>query len=158
MSSRPTPAELATLLDQFYSRKALNKFCSSRIFCGCRLERKMSDSQNRQRNKSLKVWVRPEEKEGIETAAGDCSTSVSSYLRSLGLGYVPPSKIDKTHILELAKVNGDQGRLGGLLKMWLTNEERQEEVLSAQVREILEQIDEVQRLLMKRVKELDKHR
>ncbi len=117
----------------------------------------MSDSQSRQRNKSVKVWVRPEEKEGIETAAGDCSTSVSSYLRALGLGYVPPSKIDKDHILELAKVNGDQGRLGGLLKMWLTNEERQEESVSAQVRRVLEQIDEVQRLLLEKVRELDRY-
>lgn len=117
----------------------------------------MSNSQKRQRGKALRVWVKPKEKVDIEGAANDCSLSVSTYLRSLGLGYVPPSKIDKTHILALAKVNGDQGRLGGLLKMWLTNEERQEEALSAQVRTVLEQIDEVQRLLMERVSELDKH-
>lgn len=114
----------------------------------------MSDSQNRKRSKALRVWVTEEEKTDIENAAADCSTSVSSYLRSLGLGYTPPSKIDKKHILELAKINGDQGRLGGLLKMWLTNEERQDEVISGHVRLLIEQITEAQKELLKVVKKL----
>lgn len=109
------------------------------------------------RDLHLRVVVNAGEKSEIEAAAGNCCTSVSSYLRSLGLGYVPPSKIDQSHILELAKVNGDQGRLGGLLKMWLTNEERQEESVSAQVRRILEQIDEVQRILEQKARELQDH-
>ena len=102
----------------------------------------------------LRVVVNEDEKSEISEAASDCGASVSSYLRTLGLGYVPPSKIDKDHILELAKVNGDQGRLGGLLRMWLTNEERQEESVSAQVRQVLEQIEEVQRLLLEKAIEL----
>ena len=70
------------------------------------------------------------------------------------MGYMPPSKIDKNHILDLAKINGDQGRLGGLLKMWLTNDERQEEVVGIQVRRTLDEIAEVQRLLLESVKKL----
>jgi hypothetical protein len=31
-------------------------------------------------------------------------------------------------VLELAKINGDLGRLGGLLKMWLTNQNRFNEI------------------------------
>jgi hypothetical protein len=42
-------------------------------------------------------------------------------------------------------------------KCGLPTKNAKEEALSAQVRKILEQIDEVQRLLMERVKELDKH-
>ena len=49
---------------------------------------------------------------------------MSSLLRCLGMGHQPPSILDSKMILELAKINGDQGRLGGLLKMWLTNDER----------------------------------
>lgn len=110
--------------------------------------------QSDKRKLRLRVVVNEAEKTAIENAAADCSTSVSSYLRSLGLGYTPPSKIDKKHVLELAKINGDQGRLGGLLKMWLTNEERQEEVISGQVRLLIEQITEAQKELLKVVKKL----
>lgn len=115
----------------------------------------MSDSQSRQRDKAIKVWVMPNEKVGIERAAKDCALPVSTYLRSLGLGYIPPSKIDKRHIIDLIKVSGDQGRLGGLLKMWLSNEERQEELVSGQVRQVLAQIDEVQELLLEKIKGLN---
>jgi hypothetical protein len=31
---------------------------------------------------------------------------------------------DQEAVLELAKVNADLGRFGGLLKMWLTNDEK----------------------------------
>jgi hypothetical protein len=31
------------------------------------------------------------------------------------------SILDQNSIADLAKVNADQGRLGGLLKLWLTN-------------------------------------
>ncbi len=141
--------------DLSYSRKALNESCSTRLFCGYRLRGKtMSDSQSRQRKKAIKVWVTDEEKDAIESAANDCSKSASSYLRSLGLGYLPPSKIDKTHVLDLAKINGDQGRLGGLLKMWLTNEERQEEVISEQVHRLIGQIEDLQSELMRVAKQL----
>lgn len=110
--------------------------------------------QSKKRSLRLRVVVNDEEKDAIERAAADCSTSVSSYLRNLGLGYIPPSKIDKTHILELAKINGDQGRLGGLLKMWLTNEERQEKVISGQVKLLIEQIEKAQDELLRVVKKL----
>ena len=102
MSNRPTPAKLAMLFDLAYSRKALNESCSPRVFCGCRLEgNNMSDSQKRRREKAIKVWVTEDEKALIESASSDCGQSASSYLRALGTGYMPPSKIDKNHVLEL---------------------------------------------------------
>jgi hypothetical protein len=75
----------------------------------------MSESQNRKRKQAIKVWVTEDEKMEIRDSASNCGKSISSYLRTLGLGYIPPSKIDNDHVLNLAKVNGDQGRLGGLL-------------------------------------------
>ncbi len=76
------------------------------------------------REYALRVWVAPEEKEQIQTNAESCSLSCSAYLRQLGLGYIPASKLDAAAMRQLAKVNGDMGRLGGLLKMILTNQER----------------------------------
>ena len=50
--------------------------------------------------------------------------STSAYLRKVGLGYEVKSVLDFERVAELAKVNGDLGRLGGLLKLWLSNDKR----------------------------------
>lgn len=114
----------------------------------------MSDSENRKRQWILKVRVTENEEAEIKENAKMCSLPVSGYLRNLGLNYSPLSTLDKKHVLDLAKVNGDQGRLGGLLKMWLTNDEREEEVGEIEVRRILDEIAEVQSLLLESVKKL----
>ena len=46
-------------------------------------------------------------------------------------------------MLALAKVNGDQGRLGGLLKLWLV-ERAGEGVPVIEVRRLLDRISELQ--------------
>ena len=70
------------------------------------------------------VRVTPDEKTAIEEFARQCGRSTSGYLRMLGLGYEPRSIVDNDRVEELAKINGDLGRLGGLLKLWLTNDAR----------------------------------
>ena len=70
----------------------------------------------------LKVHVLPDEKQVIQERAEICNTSMSSYLKTLGLGHIPKSILDNKAILNLLKVNGDQGRLGGLLKLLLTDQ------------------------------------
>ena len=66
----------------------------------------------------------PEEKKIIEEKAIQCGLSAAAYLRNVGLGYEPKSVLDLKKVDDLAKVNGDLGRLGGLLKLWLTNKEK----------------------------------
>jgi len=78
----------------------------------------------RRKHSPIKVHCLPNEKAKIEAKAKNCSMSVSHYLRDRGMGYRPKSILDADAVIELAKVNADQGRLGGLLKMWLTNDER----------------------------------
>ncbi len=46
-------------------------------------------------------------------------------------------------MLELAKVNGDQGRLGGLLKLWLADRPGQG-MSEAEIRRLLDRIGELQ--------------
>ena len=70
------------------------------------------------------MWVTPGEKQAIETSAMNCGMSTSAYLRKIGLGMPIKSILDQNSIADLAKVNADQGRLGGLLKLWLTNDEK----------------------------------
>ncbi|SAK40600.1 conjugal transfer relaxosome component TraJ [Caballeronia fortuita] len=72
----------------------------------------------------IKVWCLPEEKASIEENARKAGMSVSMYLRNVGIGYRIKGVIDAELVLKLAKINGDQGRLGGLLKLWLTNSEK----------------------------------
>lgn len=96
------------------------------------------------RENALRVWVAPEEKDQIQTNAESCSLSCSAYLRQLGLGYIPASKLDATAMRELAKVNGDMGRLSGLLKMMLTNKERHTPELGRRLEGLLEEIEVTQ--------------
>jgi len=110
-----------------YSRYALNGCLALR---GKRLpplqEQLMTEQRaiTRKETTPINVWVTPGEKAQIDALARQTGHSMSSLLRCLGMGHQPPSILDSKMILELAKINGDQGRLGGLLKMWLTNDER----------------------------------
>ncbi|MDR8093138.1 conjugal transfer transcriptional regulator TraJ [Burkholderia gladioli] len=78
----------------------------------------------RRKHQPIRVWCLPEEKAQIEANARDAGLSVSSYLRNVGMGYKIQGVIDAELVGRLAKINGDQGRLGGLLKLWLTNSEK----------------------------------
>lgn len=64
-----------------------------------------------------------DEKERIDAKADACCLSRSAYIRQTALGIVPRSKLDHQAIHALAKLNGDIGRLGGLLKLWLSRDE-----------------------------------
>ena len=76
------------------------------------------------RDKKLRVPVLPNEEAEIKSKAQDAGLTVAEYLRNLGLGYSVPSVIDSRQVDSLLKINGDLGRLGGLIKLWLTNDER----------------------------------
>jgi len=43
----------------------------------------------------------------------------SAYLRAIGLNTPTRSIVDLSAVADLAKVNGDLGRVAGLLKLWL---------------------------------------
>lgn len=66
--------------------------------------------------------------------------------------------LDQKAVVELSKVNGDLGRLGGLLKMWLSNDERlaifKKDQVEASIREALEKIQVLQDQMFDAVKKL----
>ena len=78
----------------------------------------------RKLGRHLRVPVLPDEETEIKTNAARAGISTAEYLRRLGLGYKIHGMIDQKSIMELSKINADLGRLGGLLKLWLTNDER----------------------------------
>ncbi len=72
----------------------------------------------------IKVYCLQTEKDAIKQQADAVGLPMSTYLLNIGMNYQIKTILDHKKISDLAKVNGDLGRLGGLLKMWLTDDER----------------------------------
>src|SRR4051812_8609164 len=97
----------------------------------------------RDRKRPLKVVVSQAERDEIEARAEAARLSVSAYLRSVGLGHEPTSRFDRESIREMVKLHADQGRLGGLLKLWLV-EKKGEGASASDIRSVLQQIESLQ--------------
>jgi hypothetical protein len=103
----------------------------------------------RPRGHRIDVWVKETELAEIDSRAQLVRLSRSQYLRNLGLGYLPKSQFDQEAILALIRLHADQGRLGGLLKLWLVDRKGYAEVRD--VRSLLHQIEALQREITKLV-------
>ncbi|WP_122417723.1 plasmid mobilization protein [Pseudomonas viridiflava] len=79
----------------------------------------------RRRGKPIEVWVTDEEKATITEKAEEAGMSRSGYLLALGLNTPIRSVVDLKAVADLAKVNGDTGRVAGLLKLWLAEKRGQ---------------------------------
>ncbi len=88
----------------------------------------------------LKVVVSSADRAQIIERANACDLSVSAYLRMLGLGFEPKSMLDTQAISNLLKALADLGRLGGLLKLWLSERPGQG-ASTIDVRRLLRQIE-----------------
>jgi hypothetical protein len=97
----------------------------------------------RDRINHLQVVVDSRERQLIKVRAKAAGLSVSAYLRNTGLGHPIKSVLDYEAAMELAKLNGDQGRLGGLLKLWLVDRPGRG-VPEIDVRRLLERIGDLQ--------------
>lgn len=78
------------------------------------------------RDKLLTIRVTEEELEKLHRQAKNTGMKLSMYLRSIGLNYPINSIVDQVSLNELMKTRGDLGRMGGLLKMWLTNNDKKQ--------------------------------
>jgi hypothetical protein len=70
--------------------------------------------------------------------------SVSAYLLNVGLGYQVRGILDNKRVEELARINGDLGRLGGLLKLWLSDDVRTRQFGGATLLAVLSKIESTQ--------------
>lgn len=100
--------------------------------------------KNRKDHQPIKVYCFPDERETIEQQAHSTGLSKSSYLLRVGMGYPIRSIVDNHRVEELVKINGDLGRLGGLLKLWLSKETSVAGIEARTVRETLQKIDSTQ--------------
>ncbi|HAU1304126.1 TPA: conjugal transfer transcriptional regulator TraJ [Legionella pneumophila] len=111
-------------------------------------------SLTRKNGRHLRVPVLPNEETQIKTNAANAGLSIAEYLRRVSLGYPLQSAIDKDQVIQLAKINADVGRLGGLLKLWLTQDKRVAYFDHATVMTLLKKIRVLQDAMFEVVKKL----
>ena len=120
----------------------------------------MKSRSTRKGTTPINVWVLPEEKAAIAEKAKSAGLSQSAYLRNVGMGTPVTGVADQQAVLEIVKITADLGRLGGLLKMWLTNDEKlglegyDQAGLEATILEAMREIKAVQALLFQKASEL----
>ncbi|MCG7556061.1 MULTISPECIES: plasmid mobilization protein [Pseudoalteromonas] len=106
----------------------------------------------------INVYVSADEKLDITNRAKAHNLSASAYLKRIGLGYPITTTLDHQAVADLAKLNADQGRLGGLLKLWLTNDEKlsmyDKDKLPKTIEELLQKIYSIQEVLYDKVSKL----
>ena len=73
----------------------------------------------------IKVWVTDSEKAEIADRAAQAGLSLSAYLLAAGLNHPVRSVLDLKAVADLVRVNGDLGRVAGLLKLWLAEKRGQ---------------------------------
>ena len=84
------------------------------------------------------VFMFKHEHDVVEAKAKMVRHTFSSYLRSLGMGYSPPSRVDNDRVIELMSVNADLARLGNLLKLWLSDDEKARGFSREQIQSLLD--------------------
>ena len=104
----------------------------------------------RPRKHRIEVWCNEDEFTRIKATAQITRLSGSEYLRTLGAGYEPKSRFDSEAINKLAQLHADQGRLGGLLKLWLS-EKKDYGGPAHRVRSLLQEIESLQTYIAKLV-------
>jgi hypothetical protein len=98
----------------------------------------------------LRVPVSPADKRVIEANARAAGLTVAPYLRRLGLQQPVSGILDLQAVNELARIAADQGRLGGLLKLFLMQDDKLEALggqrdLRARVVTLLHRVLETQK-------------
>lgn len=135
---------------------------AQRPSCSARLKMDQTPEKGTRRNQTpLKVYCLDGERDQIIRNALATGKTVSEYLRNVGIGYQVQSLIDIKQARELITLKGDMGRLGGLLKLLLSNEERFDGVTGDRLQivtiNLLNEILENQKLVRNTIKSLIKN-
>lgn len=99
----------------------------------------------------LQVYVAQEELEQIIAKAQTARLSVSEFAKRACLGRRIKSRVEAEATLALIKFNADLGRLGGLLKLWLSEPARGDRVI---VRKLLHDIEKTQAVARQKIQTL----
>ena len=89
------------------------------------------------RDRVVKFRADAAEVAAIAAQARAVGMTMGAYLRAVGAGYQPRTVVDRDRIDAMLKVNGDLGRLGGLLKLWLSDDAKLNQFDRSQVRQAI---------------------
>lgn len=98
----------------------------------------------------IKAYVSKEEYEQICASAEQCSLSLSAFAKAVCLGHEIKSSTDQQVRRELLKLNGDQGRLGGLLKMLILDDDDNRK----EAEKLLREIGQTQKEIVQKVRSI----
>lgn len=98
----------------------------------------------------IKTYVSKDEYKQISETAQQCSLSLSAFAKAVCLGHEIKSKTDQQARRELLKLNADQGRLGGLLKMMILDDDENRQ----DAEELLEDIRQAQKVIIEKVRSI----
>lgn len=115
---------------------------------------KKQKTQEEIRGKSVKIRVNELEHEEINRRANMYGVTTSTYIRNIALNYPITSKVDYLSLMELGKCRADLGRLGGLLKMWLSNKDRRAGLDEIEVKSLYKEIEAKQEELIELARKL----
>lgn len=96
------------------------------------------------------MYLSDEEYNQILGHAGRAGLSLSTYAKRVCIGMPVESRVDAQATLRLLKASADMGRLGGLLKLWLTTPDR----LEKEARHFLHALEETRKRLDAKITEL----
>ncbi|WP_203544834.1 conjugal transfer protein TraJ [Desulfovibrio sp. JC010] len=96
----------------------------------------------------IKTYVSAEEYAQISKTAQQCSLSLSAFAKAVCLGHEIKSKTDQQARRDMLKVNADQGRLGGLLKMFIMDDTPQRK----DAERLLDEIHQLQKEIVQKVR------
>ena len=95
-------------------------------------------------------YVKEDEYRAIVESATQAGMSISRFVKNCCLGVRMQHVLDAKAVRDLVAVSADLGRLGGLLKLYLT----MPEVPTAEVRPLLKEIEKTKALLEQKIMEL----
>lgn len=104
----------------------------------------MSESEQRKKTVNKQIRMTPEEADEIEARAAAFGVSLPQYMRDCAMDRPLRSAVDFRAVKTLARLNADQGRLGGLLKKWLTGDWQLADGFNGDVGALLREIAKVQ--------------
>jgi len=107
-------------------------------------EMENSDKTTRKGSPPIKVSRVGARVRRVAANARAVGLSLSTYLLNVGVGYQVRGIVDHKQVEELARINGDLGHLGGLLKLWLTNDARTAQFGESTIRAVLSRIEATQ--------------
>lgn len=111
-------------------------------------ERQESPRRSRPRGQRIEVWLTADEKQAVADRASEGGLSLSAYMRAAGLNHPIRAKADTEAVAKLVRVAADIGRLGGLLKLWLSDR-RDHGAPAIKVSQMLDDTRQLQQQLLK---------